>query len=325
VTILPNPHRWWTPPGAIEPLRTAGTRPEVGRLIVIVATREPVRVVRVDEVHHINWSEPTQKAWLQAKETDPETWSGREWAVMVEPPYHPAVSGKDRTGFLLSPWWPKPQWFYLSDPYPACIACGLLWPCPCDDRNKAAEAAMKELERLGGVLPGCCWACSEPITKSHKSIEFPGENLALPGAPPPVFHIAASRKSHRGTCRSEAISYEEKWIAAAPGRASRLVCAGVLFRHYQASECTFGSACPGEDAEHGRYAYCTTIVGTFEGGEALERLEHRPPTSCGQRGCRGAAPETGPLSASSAHVAVKQATAKGHDPDGAHGGSGGDA
>jgi hypothetical protein len=279
---LPPP-RWWSPVGATD-LQTWGQIPDVGQIIGW-RSREAWRVLEVTDRSRSQWDEQTVAAWEKAGSPDPETWAGRERMLLAEPARHPAPNGKDRRGLLLFAWARHVQWWPLSDPYPTCTDCGLLWTCPCYDRNKAAEAAMKELERLGGVLPGCCWACSEPITAAHKSIVFDGENLALPGAAPAVFHTAASRKSHRGTCRSEAIDYERLWVAAQPGRPVRLVCPGVLFRHLSDSECTTGDACPGVDANHSQHAYCTTGVFDSIGGEVT--ADYRPARNCGTKGCRG--------------------------------------
>lgn len=277
--------RDWRPLIHEHSIRTRGAIPEPGQLIAC-PDRRAYRVIGVYDRDFANWHEQTVQQWEKAGRPDPKTWKDRERGLELDPVVKPHPRGKDRIGRRLTPWAWNEQWWALPDPYPACVECQMLWPCPCDDRNRAAAAAMKELERLGGVLPGCCWACSEPITSRQHSIEFPGENLLLPGAPSPIFHTSHSRKSHQGTCRSEAEAYEQKWVAAAPERRVLLRCEGVLFRHFGYSECTARDACPGEGATHREFAHCTTglyVAWTQgSGGESVSPL-----TSCGERGCRG--------------------------------------
>lgn len=294
---MSNPHRFWDPPGrAREPRNTAGLIPEIGQLIAVVSTRQAWRVDRVDDIHQANWSDTTSKAWEKAGHPDPETWDGRERAIGVMPARSPQPNGKDRRGIRLSPWWHGEQWVPLTDPYPACIECGLLWPCPCDDENKAAAQAMAEFERLGGILPGCCWACNEPITGRHSSIVFDGDNLLLPGAGPAAFHTSHSRKAARGpsgnqTCRGEAEKYEQRWVFAGEARTARLRCPGTSYRHYSYAECSEGDVCPGPAASHSEFAHCTTQVFAngfhFAPAPDISPNERRPPTYCGGKGCRG--------------------------------------
>lgn len=305
---MTNPHRFWSPPGrAREPRNTAGMIPAVGDLIAIVATRKAWRVFRIDDIHQANWTEQTTTMWQRAGRPDWETWDGREVGVGVEPPHNPAPNGKDRRAYRLSLWWNYEEWVPLTDPYPVCVECGLLWPCPCDDRNHAADEAMAEVDRLAAIMPGCCWGCSEPITGRHRSIVFDGDNLLLPGGGPVAFHTSASRKAARGssgnqTCRSEAEAYEERWVAAGEGRKLRLRCPGIEWRHYGGvAECTEGDTCPGSGARHRDYEHCTTrwlgLGRTFYPySEQIEidPSETRPRTNCGGKGCRGLAP-AGPV------------------------------
>lgn len=290
-----NPHDFGSFPGRADTgRRTVGQIPAVGELICWIASREPLRVFRVDDVHQANWATETHTAWVQAGRPAWETWEGRERAVGVEPP-----GGGKRTGRPLHPWWHGEQWAPLSDPYPACVRCGLLWPCPCDDDNREAAASMAEMARLAGIMPGCCWACNEPILDRNKSVVFEGENLLYPGAGPAVFHTAYSRKAKgrrsSGTCRRDAEKYEDRWVAAAPGRRWLLRCPGHQFRHYHGIvECTESDGCTGQDARHAGWDHCTTQV--FPNGSAFyvpgapyRDGEIRPATRCGGRGCRGVA------------------------------------
>ncbi len=256
--------------------------PHVGELIAC-PDRKAYRVVAVEEREQANWHEQTMKAWEKAGRPDPYTWEDRERAMRLRPAGDPNAKAY---GYGLYPWASNDRWWPLREQYPVCCDCGLIWPCPCDERTTEARTAMKELDRLGGIMPGCCWACGEPITARHRSIEFDGENLLMPGAAPAVFHAAHSRKATHGTCRSEAEAYEQRWVAAQPGRTVRLRCPGLLYRHLSESECT-REDCPGVDATHAKYSHCTTI--SYEswtaGGGAVE--DPRPLTNCGTRGCRG--------------------------------------
>jgi hypothetical protein len=176
------------------------------------------------------------------------------------------------------------QWLPLAEPYPACVDCACLLPCPCNERDKEVDAAATELDRLGGIMPGCCWACNEPVTSRHASIVFDEENLLRPGGGPVVFHTSLSLKAHTGTCLGQAIDYERRWVQAAPGRPHRLTCPGHLFLHRDRSECTEGQNCPGDSADHyPRSSFCTTNL--FE----VDGTQLRPSRSCGLRGCRGGA------------------------------------
>ncbi len=258
--------------------------PHVGELIAW-ADRKAYRVVAVEEREQANWHEQTMQAWEEAGSPDPYTWEGRERAVRLRPANEPAAKAR---GYGLYPWATNDRWWPLREQYPVCCDCGLIWPCPCDEQTTEARAAMKEFNRLAEIMPGCCWACGEPVTGRHHSIVFDGDNLLMPGAGPAVFHTSHSRKAKRGTCRGQAEDYEEQWVAADPDRRSvRLRCSGMLYRHMADSECTRSEACPGVDASHRNYAHCTTASysGWTPDGGAVE--QPRPLSNCGTRGCRG--------------------------------------
>lgn len=263
--------------------------PSVGQVIAHSGSREAWRVLSIDDVHQANWDAGTTAMWEKAGRPDPEAWSDRERSAFAEPARNPQPGGKDRRGLPIYPWWFKQHWWPLPDPYPACTGCGLLWPCPCHERNVEARKAMKEFDRLAAILPGCCWNCGNPVERRQHSIVFEGDNLLMPGAGPAVFHTSGSRfyetQFGKRSCRGEAIDYEKRWVEAAPGRRPRLACAGTMFRHFGYSECTAGGDCPGEDATHRRFTHCTTGFGTWS--EETGAVEVRPFTSCGERGCRG--------------------------------------
>lgn len=294
---VPNPHSFRHFSGrADQPRSTIGMIPPVGAVICWIASREAIRVTRIDEIHQANWADDTRKAWAAAGEPAWETWAGRERGVG----YQPVTGGKERAR-RLCPWWNGEQWAPLTQPYPACVECGLLWPCPCDDRNREAAEALAEVERLAAILPGCCWACNEPITGRHHSIVFDGENLLLPGGGPVAFHTSYSRKAARPGrygalhCRGEAEKYEDRWVFAGEGRRVRLRCGGVQHRHYGGFvECSLLDDCPGPDASHRAWHHCTTQAYTgganYVPGEEIDPNELRPPTRCAGKGCRGRSP-----------------------------------
>jgi hypothetical protein len=260
--------------------------PHPGELIAW-RDRRAYRVTAVEERAQANWHDHTTAAWEHAGRPDPDTWPGRERAVRMRPADQPTARPR---GYGLYPWASTPQWWPLREQYPVCCDCRLIWPCPCDDNTTAAQAAMQEVDRLGSILPGCCWACAEPVTGRHHSVVFDGENLLLPGADPAVFHTSHSRKANRGTCRGQAEEYEQQWVAAGPGRTVRLRCPGRLYRHIGSSECTAGDDCPAVDASHAGYGHCTTALWTSRptaDGRETPVEEQRPLTNCGTRGCRG--------------------------------------
>ncbi|GIM88871.1 hypothetical protein [Paractinoplanes toevensis] len=256
--------------------------PHVGELVAW-RDRKAWRVTAVFERDQANWDDQTTKVWEREGMPDPATWPGRERAVRLQS----ATDPKDREPHrAIYPWASNDQWWPLREQYPVCNDCGLIWPCPCDERNDEAVAAMKEFNRLAGIMPGCCWACGDPVTGRHHSIVFAGENLLMPGAGPAVFHTSHSRKAKRGTCRGQAEDYERQWVLAEPGRRVRLRCSGVLYRHLSASECTTGERCVGVEATHPDHAHCTTrSYASWTNGQAVENP--RPLTNCGTRGCRG--------------------------------------
>jgi hypothetical protein len=130
--------------------------------------------------------------------------------------------------------------------HPVCAVCGELYPCKHLEIDEAATGALAELADLESVLPGCCWHCREPISGRQKFISFPGDNLLLPGGPPPAFHLRAGKP----WCSSAARLYERRWVEADPARLPRLQCPGRLTRHVDGHECTAGARCPGAAADH---------------------------------------------------------------------------
>lgn len=101
-------------------------------------------------------------------------------------------------------------WVYPNDRIPLCSCCGHPFPCHMQLSENEAANARRRLEVLESrIHPGCCYACGEPITQKQLSIEMPEDNVDIPGAPPPVFHL-------RNSCRAERTSYLERRNKAYP-------------------------------------------------------------------------------------------------------------
>lgn len=206
--------------------------PEPGTLLA--NDRQLWRVIAIHERDPINWDDDERKrmAWaLESRDRTrrrmaaaskserfgeaserlvtwdgrPETWPNRPRGLEVQP-----VSGGKRRHLR----WPlrRPEaWHQVDEHHAVCASCGELYPCR--ERDAAREAAhqMRRVEELMSVGPGCCWHCREPITSRQVARTFAGENLLLPGAPPPAFHARWT-----GGCRQAADSYEKRWREANP-------------------------------------------------------------------------------------------------------------
>jgi hypothetical protein len=84
-----------------------------------------------------------------------------------------------------------PCWdFYESGRVPLCSCCGHPWPCRMLDAEVTADREAKTMsDRMGRVMPGCCYGCGEPITSRQKSVRYPEPNVQVPGSPAPTFHM----------------------------------------------------------------------------------------------------------------------------------------
>lgn len=176
-------------------------------------------------VDQVVWPAPItdtdRAAWEEAgcpDPADPGSWHG--WPYTVDatwvagwrdekpagPPLRLRLRSAARTGYGRK-WWIYPP----SNRFPRCSCCGEPMPCRQDliDTQVAAEAAA--LDWHASKLPGCCWACAEPITSRQQSVIYAGDNLDLPGGPDVQFHTRIS-------CVHEAKAYEKRWLAADPDR-----------------------------------------------------------------------------------------------------------
>jgi hypothetical protein len=138
---------------------------------------------------------------------------------------------------------------YPDEHYPVCASC--MEPMPCRERTAERESKAAA-ERMGRFeMPGVCPACAKPVSSRQKSMTFP-DNLEVPGGPPVTFHVG------RYGCRGSAARYEERWVAADPGRRKAVLsCRGEVTRHGDGTyECTAPDDCPGPEARHGLYSTC---------------------------------------------------------------------
>ena len=204
------------------------------------------RVVRVEDVNPGNWHDRAREMWLAWKMPDP--WTMAPFRVVVTAP-----EGGQDLAMTVQPWM-HVTWHVLPEHYAVCVKCGDLSPCGGHAQVKAAEYEMSQAEAAMAVLPGCCPACTEPITSRQKYHEFPGENLLNPLAEPGVrFH-------QRRQCRHGAKRYEEMWVAADPRRERSLLtlkCDGTLVVHGDGTaECHGAPECPTVYARHRGYTAC---------------------------------------------------------------------
>lgn len=149
------------------------------------------------------------------------------------------------------------SWHVLPEHYAICAACGDLAPCVGHESAVAARRAAERAERDMQVLPGCCPACNEVITKRQVTINFPGPNLLNPLAEPDVrFHT-------RHKCIGAARRYEEQWVAVDPIIRPRslltLSCEGTVLVHQEdgSAECVGAQDCPSVHARHRGVTACT--------------------------------------------------------------------
>jgi hypothetical protein len=79
-----------------------------------------------------------------------------------------------------------------------------------------------------------------------------------------VFHLR-QRSAGGVSCLHAAMSYEEQWVPAVPGRRWRLSCPGNLVRHLDGQECGELTDCPGPDVRHRGNVMHHRFTGTREG------------------------------------------------------------
>jgi hypothetical protein len=211
---------------------------------LVVFDREIWRVIENRPVPVADWDDNHREhfeAWKRKGVTE-EEWRFRPLVLLGEP-----VKGGEREHLEVRPYAGLRARAYVLHPhYPVCSDCGEPWPCRELDITREVRRQSAEMERLARIMPGCCWSCGELVTSRQKAIAFEGDNLLLPGAPPPVFHL----RSGKPYCSSAAVGYEKRWVAAEAGRHPRLYCTGHLIVHVDGPECTGEPFCAGGHVQH---------------------------------------------------------------------------
>lgn len=219
----------WVPLGA----RPQNGRPEVGD--VIARGRVVWRVLKVATT---DLTDQEREAWVAGGMPD---LAGQSWA-----PYHVEVEAFSEPpadwpagqslGRMRVPYWEWFTWYvYPRGRWARCSCCGEPMPCRAANVDDVVEQATEQVERFVAVGAGCCWGCGDPVTTRQSRVDYPGENLDLPGAPAPLFHT-------RRRCWHHATAYERRWIAVDPRRERILTwpnCPRTLVVHADgSSECT---------------------------------------------------------------------------------------
>lgn len=203
-------------------------------------------VWRVLEVVDLPLTGADRELWLEAGMPDLPAWKGRPCVVALDfvagarPAWAPpegAVPGGKVT--LTAQRYTGQEWrvYPSSGRWPACSCCGDPMPCRTELQDEEVGRSLEQVEEFSRRLPGCCWACEEPISSRQRSVTYPGDNLDLPGGHEPHFHT-------RSLCRGRAERYELRWIATDPRRERILtypLCGGILVVHGDGStECQSG-------------------------------------------------------------------------------------
>lgn len=213
---------------------------------LIAAERQVWCVREVRPVPVIDWDEHDREYYAAhgrhrgAAPISEEDWVLRPLYLIIVP-----VAGGKRRHVKARPY-AHALAYVLSPHYPVCRECGEVYPCRHLEIDAEAKKQMARVTKLESILPGCCWCCGKPVTSKQKSIVFEGENLLLPGAPPPVFHMRGGKPY----CSSAAIDYEKKWVKADPARHPRLHCPGSIIIHVDGAECSEDPFCPGPQVNH---------------------------------------------------------------------------
>jgi hypothetical protein len=144
---------------------------------------------------------------------------------------------------------------YETGRVPLCSCCSDPWPCRLLIAETEAAKGARRMEEEMRLLPGCCPACTEPVTSRQKSITFPGVNVRNPFAVDPVFHL-------RRQCRTGAAEYEGAWVKDDPSRPRSLLtlsCEGSLITCGDGhAECHGAEDCPSVHARHRSMSSCYT-------------------------------------------------------------------
>ena len=250
---LPLPDRTeWRPeqrgPGGTPThLLTPGT--------LVVWERAPYRVLEINERDPHDWPEKYTERWLEHGCPDPATWSERPLVLIVR--HEPEPDAKPVHLLARASHW----WTTLPEHYSVCRLCGELPPCREVHTETVMADAAQKMDAVMSILPGCCHACREPVTRRQKTIRFEGANLIRPDLPDgsAIFHL-------RESCHYSAQRYDARWAVADPARRRKLYCEGRGRHHYDGSfDCT-DPECPGKPPTVGhRSEEWHTLDGTRRG------------------------------------------------------------
>jgi hypothetical protein len=222
---------------------------------LIIYERKPYRLLTITEDDPLAWPNSTRERWADAGMPDPKTWERRPFTLSLrhepepdaEPVWLSAIAGY--------------AWRTLPEHYAVCHRCNELPPCTHVHTETVMEVEAKRMDVVMAILPGCCHACREPITKRQKTIVFEGANLTRPdlGDGSAIFHV-------REGCRFAAQTYDARWAAAEPSRRRRLYCEGQRRNHYDGTaECSEGEQCPG-DVRHRGEEWHRPVAGRLTSG-----------------------------------------------------------
>lgn len=238
-------------------------RPPVGRLI---CHRDAVW--RVTAVTDSNLTDEERSVWIGAGMPPLGGWRYRPYQVELEhvgghlPDGRPTIWRLDVRVAHTRNWGLYWHVYPATGRWPMCSCCGNPMPCKADRTDAYVETELGKIrsleEHARKVLPGCCWACGEPITRRQEAVAYAGPNLDIPGGPAVTFHT-------RRKCHWKAHQYELKWLEEDPERHRILTwpeCHGTLMVHADGtSECIDGEPdCLGHDSHDHRSAaacYCS--------------------------------------------------------------------
>ena len=284
----PSTWKTWSPTGT----RTEYGPPPVGRL---VAQHHAVwRITAVTLVDPASWTEDDERRWQIAGSPRPDVWQlapyrvRADWVAGMMPDWVDLTADRVRPSSIQIPAGRLYAWeiYPDSDRWPVCSCCGEPMPCRAElqDREVAHWAAVAA--HYNDRVPGACWACNQPITARQQVVDYPGDNLDLPGGHQPRFH-------RRGGCYGIARDYEERWLTAGPGRERILTwptCDATLIVHAGGeSECSdrdygYGMhsapGCQGHDThDHGT---ATTCLGAYGDGGCPRGCRRQDHHGCGR-------------------------------------------
>jgi hypothetical protein len=207
--------------------------PQVGATIALDHS-----VWRVEAVEDVPLTGDEVETWARAQSPDPTTWAGRPYILTmrhlggvypnwvtshIQVTQLAAVRVQATISRAGAPWMVYPP----TGRWPMCSCCGEPMPCRAELEDRLIAVANARVEAFSARLPGCCWACGEPITDRQRTVTYDGDNLDMPGAAPPVFHT-------RNRCWAAAAEYERRWVAVSPSHERVLTypaCSGVLVVH----------------------------------------------------------------------------------------------